>query len=729
MKDEDLYVVSNRLPVQVEKKVDHWDVRATTGGLASALEGIKSEIKFSWFGWPGVSVEKGDEEKISSLLNPLDHIPVFLEEHQIKQFYDGFCNSVLWPLFHYLPGRVDFDLPYWDEFKKVNEQFAQQLISQCHQNAKVWIHDYHLFLLPKLLKDARPDLRIGFFLHIPFPSSEIYRLLPVRKDILEGILGSDLIGFHTVDYARHFASSCLRVLGVELTPTEIHYNGRTIFYGSYPIGINIRQFRDILKDPVLDTFRLSIRERYKDLRVLLGVDRIDYTKGLPLKLKAFEIFLDKYPEWQKKVILIQVAVPSRMKVKEYRQIKAEVDELVGRINGRFGDAEYSPIQYIAHDVSFEEMCALYEQADAMLVTSIRDGMNLVSLEYVACQKDRHGVLIMSEFAGAAQSLGGAIVINPWDAKQTAEAMHHALTMNETEKGARALQNYTYVNDFPSIGWANRFIRDLGSEDWKTIKAPTDLMVDFLALKKEFESKKHRLLLLDYDGTLVPFYKEPEDAKPTVRLLKIMESISERSQNQIYIISGRSEIDLDQWFGHLNIGLAAEHGLMTKYYGSREWTQRQSVSLDWMPMVEKILIQHAKHVPGSFVEKKKSALVWHYRQTEEQFGKWQALELSLHLEQILANLPVSVVGGNKIVEIRPHGVDKGSWVRELFERNAMESSFVLCAGDDRTDEDMFEVLPSGAWSCKIGQYADTKANYYLKSSLELVDLLEEISRWQ
>ncbi|MFH1262775.1 MAG: bifunctional alpha,alpha-trehalose-phosphate synthase (UDP-forming)/trehalose-phosphatase [Pseudomonadota bacterium] len=722
-----LIVVSNRLPVQIHHEGGSWKAQPSSGGLVSALAGVKSELEFRWIGWPGTIVPKVEEGEVCSLLETgLGYLPVFLEANQVDHFYDGFCNSVLWPLFHYLPGRVDFGLPYWDEYQRVNETFAKVVLDSCGEQSTVWIHDYHLMLLPALLRAKHPGLKIGFFLHIPFPASEIYRLLPVRREILLGLMGSDLIGFHTHDYARYFANSCLRILGAESQPTQIRYEGRQIRYGSYPIGINAAPFHQMLQGGDIEPNRQALAQKYTDIKIVLGVDRIDYSKGLPLKLRAFEVFLETHPEWRGKVVLIQVGIPSRLAVKEYQQLKGEVDQLVGRINGRFGDAQHSPIQYVAHEIGFPELCALYERADVLLVTSVRDGMNLVALEYAACQKDRHGVLVLSEFAGAASSMGGSLFVNPWDAVQTANAISRALTMETNERASRAVHNFTYVRNFHSLGWARRFLRDLTSEKGRPEGAAIDLMTDFIRLRRQWQRAPQRFLFLDYDGTLVPFLRRPSEARPPEHLLNILSTLASEPKNHLYLISGRKTEEMDLWFSSFHANLAAEHGLFLKLSGSAEWRKHREVKADWIPTVEKILEDYTRRVPGSSIERKQLGLAWHYREADEQFGDWQALELSLYLDGALSNLPVRVVQGHKVIEVRPQGIDKGSLVSDILGRQAQAPEFILCVGDDRTDEDMFAVLPPEAWGCRVGNPVDSCARYYLENPQEVTELLEELA---
>lgn len=725
---EKLIVVSNRLPIALKRNRKGWDVEVSGGGLATALAGLRDELDFLWVGWPGTVVRKDDQLKLCQKLKKTYKChPIFLRTSQVDRFYNGFCNSVIWPLFHYLPSRVDFSLPYWDEYKAVNQQFADEILKVCEENTTIWIHDFHLFLLPALLRKKRPDLKIGFFLHIPFPSSEIYKLLPVREELLQGILGSDLVGFQTHDYVRHFGSTCLRVLGMETTPTEVHYEDRRVLIGCYPIGINAKEFISRIHDTEVIKSLSRLEKTYKAQTVILGVDRLDYIKGLVQKFNAFEFFLEQYPKFRGKVVLVQIAVPSRMNVRAYDRLKQELDQITGKINGRFGTPGYVPIHYFAQSVDSNELHALYQLADVMLITSIRDGMNLVSLEYTACQSDRHGVLVLSEFAGAANALSQALIVNPWDFQEVANNLHRALTMEKSERVKRTTHNLKYVRDFHSFAWAGGFIRDLQQGATTGLRQAKDLKASFITLKRKYSASKDRLLFLDYDGTLVPFVRNPADAHPGKKLISLLTQFSESGRTEVQLISGRPKEILSQWLDGLRVGLSAEHGMFYKSLDQGSWVRMNKESDDWMGSVEPILQDYTRRVPGSLVEKKESSLSWHYREADPEFGNWQAHELAIHLDHTLSNLPVAVVQGNKVVEIRHQGISKGTIVKYILETRPKIPDIILCFGDDRTDEDMFASLPSSAWTCRIGN-SHTQAKYFLERHEEAIEILEELAMY-
>lgn len=523
-----LIVVSNRLPVTIKadaSKPGGYSFTLSSGGLVSALSGCKKSMSFTWIGWPGLNVSSRAEEEFieKKLREEYSCEPVWIDDDVADAHYNGFSNSILWPLFHYHPGEMNFDEENWLAYREANLLFAEKVRSVVKQGDMVWVQDYHLMLLPLMLRTliegsnlqghtshrelehvrhgvdgtshlqgseglaapkkestnksaritqsgegigtsdgaaSRGAIKIGFFLHTPFPSSEIYRILPVRREILLGILHCDLIGFHTYDYARHFLSSCTRILGLPTMPNGAEFEGRYVHVGTYPIGIEPSQFEEGLRRESVQTRIKALERKFEGVKIIVGVDRLDYIKGVPQKLHALETFLQDHPEWIGKVVLVQVAVPSRQDVEEYQNLRAIVNEAVGRINGRFGTVESMPIHFLHRSVNFDELCALYAISDACLVTSTRDGMNLVSYEYIACQKEKHGVMILSEFAGAAQSLNGSLIVNPWDKFAVADAIHEALTMPSETKQKNFGKLSAYVQKHTASWWGVSFVSDL-----------------------------------------------------------------------------------------------------------------------------------------------------------------------------------------------------------------------------------------------------------------------------
>ncbi|KAG8940975.1 Trehalose-6-P synthase/phosphatase complex synthase subunit, partial [Tulasnella sp. 419] len=500
-----LIVVSNRLPVTISKDAKgEYHFKMSSGGLVSALSGCKKFMTFTWIGWPGFFIPPEDRHIVDKRLEEeFSCQAVYLTDDIAERHYNGFSNSILWPLFHYHPGEMNFDEANWHAYRQANLEFAQVVRGLLRKGDMVWVQDYHLMLMPAMLrglidgvdskqgslaeltglqegidenvnsKSFEPvsDIKIGFFLHTPFPSSEIYRILPVRREILLGVLYCDLIGFHTYDYARHFLSSCTRVLGVPTMPNGLLFEGRYAHVGTFPIGIDPGQFVDGVQKPEIQKRISALEQRFQGVKVIVGVDRLDYIKGVPQKLHALEVFLSQHPEWVGKVVLVQLAVPSRGDVEEYQNLRATVNELVGRINGRFGTIEFMPIHFMHKSLAFTDLVALYAVSDVCLVTSTRDGMNLVSYEYIASQQERNGVMILSEFAGAAQSLNGSLVVNPWDSQQVADAIHEAVTMDAETRSANQQKMFKYISKYSAAYWGTSFVADLSKIAQGASKAP------------------------------------------------------------------------------------------------------------------------------------------------------------------------------------------------------------------------------------------------------------------
>lgn len=461
-----LLLISNRLPITIKRSEDgEYTFSMSSGGLVTGLSGLSKTTSFQWYGWPGLEVPEAEAGPMREQLKEKHNaIPVFVDDELADRHYNGFANSILWPLFHYHPGEITFDESAWAAYREVNRLFAQTVVKDVQDGDLVWVHDYHLMLLPQMLREeignTKKNVKIGFFLHTPFPSSEIYRILPVREQLLLGILDCDLIGFHTYDYARHFLSSCSRILSTTTTPNGVDWNGRFVTVGAFPIGIDPDKFVEGLKKENVQNRIAALKRKFEGVKLIVGVDRLDYIKGVPQKLHALEVFLTEHPEWIGKIVLVQVAVPSRQDVEEYQNLRAVVNELVGRINGKFGTIEFMPIHFLHQSVTFDELTALYAVSDVCLVSSTRDGMNLVSYEYIATQRERHGVMILSEFTGAAQSLNGSLIVNPWNTEELANAIHDAVTMSPEQRAANFRKLERYVFKYTSAWWGQSFVTEL-----------------------------------------------------------------------------------------------------------------------------------------------------------------------------------------------------------------------------------------------------------------------------
>ncbi|KAH6644095.1 glycosyl transferase [Boeremia exigua] len=461
-----LLLVSNRLPITI-KRADEgkYEMSMSSGGLVSGLSGLSKTTTFQWYGWPGLEVPEDEVTQLKDQLKTeYDAVPIMLDDELADRHYNGFSNAIMWPLFHYHPGEITFDESAWEGYTEANRLFAKAVAKDVQDNDMVWVHDYHLMLMPAMLREeignTKKNVKIGFFLHTPFPSSEIYRILPVRNEILLGVLHCDLIGFHTYDYARHFLSSCSRILGLATTPNGVEFQGKVVTVGAFPIGIDPEKFDEGLQKPKVQERIAALEKKFQGVKLIVGVDRLDYIKGVPQKLHALEVFLTEHPEWIGKVVLVQVAVPSRQDVEEYQNLRAVVNELVGRINGKFGTIEFMPIHFMHKSVSFDELIALYSVSDVCLVSSTRDGMNLVSYEYIATQEKRHGVMILSEFTGAAQSLNGSLIVNPWNTEELADSIHDAVTMGDEQRNLNYQKLSKYVRKYTSAWWGESFVKEL-----------------------------------------------------------------------------------------------------------------------------------------------------------------------------------------------------------------------------------------------------------------------------
>ncbi|BCR90618.1 trehalose-6-phosphate synthase [Aspergillus chevalieri] len=461
-----LIIVSNRLPVSVKRVDGGYKSSLSSGGLVTSLSGLTKSTQFSWFGWPGIEVnDPKDREEVSKSLAEHHAVGIFLDNALANAHYNNFSNSILWPILHYQSGMTFDDAP-WHAYQKVNELFADAVAKEARKGDLIWVHDYHLMLLPKLLRERLvkqgKNCAIGFSLHTPFPASDFWRALPVRNAMIEGLLSSDLIGFHTDEYKQNFIGTCVNLLGAQTgVPNRIQYKDRLVEAGTFIVGIDPQKFDDTLSKPEVQKRIKELEERYKDVHVIIGVDRLDYIKGLTHKLKGYDRFLDDHPELKDKVLLIQVAVPSREDVKEYQDLETEISTIAGKINGKHATPDGSPLLYMHRSIPFDELTAMYSVADVCLLTSSRDGMNLVSFEYVACQEKRHGVLVLSEFAGASVFMkGGSVNLHPANTAELAQAIHKAVTMDGKERKERYEKLSEFINTNTSAEWGKKFIENL-----------------------------------------------------------------------------------------------------------------------------------------------------------------------------------------------------------------------------------------------------------------------------
>ncbi|KGN65943.2 alpha,alpha-trehalose-phosphate synthase [UDP-forming] 1 [Cucumis sativus] len=712
-----LLVVANRLPVSaVRKGKETWHLEISVGGLVSALLGLK-EFEARWIGWAGVNVpDEAGQRALEKALAEKKCIPVFLDEEIVHQYYNGYCNNILWPLFHYLGLPQEDRLAttrsfqsQFDAYKKANQMFADVVNKYYEEGDVVWCHDYHLMFLPKCLKEHNNTMKVGWFLHTPFPSSEIHRTLPSRSELLRSVLAADLVGFHTYDYARHFVSACTRILGLEGTPEGVEDQGKLTRIAAFPIGIDSERFIRALKLPQVQDHIKELQERFAGRKVMLGVDRLDMIKGIPQKILAFEKFLEENPKWRDKVVLLQIAVPTRTDVPEYQKLTSQVHEIVGRINGRFGTLSAVPIHHLDRSLDFHALCALYAVTDVALVTSLRDGMNLVSYEFVACQASKKGVLILSEFAGAAQSLGaGAILVNPWNITEVAASIGYALNMPADERERRHHHNFMHVTTHTSQEWAATFVSEL-NDTIVEAQIRTRQIPPLLPIREAVNcySRSHnRLIILGFNATLTEAldalgrrYGQIRDMDlrlhPDVK--EPLKKLCDDQNTTVVVLSGSDRSVLDDNFGNYNMWLAAENGMFLRPTKG-EWmtTMPENLHMDWVESVKHVFEYFTERTPRSHFELRETSLVWNYKYADVEFGRLQARDLLQHLwTGPISNASVDVVQGSRSVEVRAVGVTKGAAIDRILGEIVRDKGinkpidYVLCVGHFLTkDEDVY-----------------------------------------
>ena len=715
-----LIVASTRLPITLTRSDAGWQVTPSAGGLVTALSSVREQRKFTWLGWPGAFVDQHDRKEVTQRLAQAGASPVFIDEENMEGFYEGFSNDMLWPLFHNLTERSTFNRDHWISYRAVNQMYADAIQKVARPGDVIWVHDYQLCLVPQMLREKGLGCPVGFFLHIPFPPADVYRTLPVAEEILRGLLGADVIGFHAYEYVSHFRTAALRVLGIDSDTKYLPLQSRRVHLEVLPIGIDPGEVQAMLQTAQARKEQTDVERTYAGKRIVVGVDRLDYTKGIPQKLIAFEEMLQRHPEWRESVVLVQVAAPTRTAVEEYQQLKREVDELVGRINGKFSTPSHTPVVYVNQGVERARLMGLYRAAQIALVTPVRDGMNLVALEYVAARKGLGGTLILSEFCGAAHCLPGSKLVNPFNSSQVATVLAESL-----EDDAPHLESFAHMEKFidenTSMRWSELFLEKLEKFSGDRSAAAQPLRVRNAPVRQMIERAKRPLVLLDYDGTLRSYVINPSEAVPSERILNVLRRLS--TVCQVYVVSGRDGATLERWLGHLDIGLVCEHGLAIKL---PDWQGRRNVSGSALTrLIKPLFDEFVQRTPGSTIEVKQAAIAWHWRAAEPEYSLFQSKELITRLEDLLKRRPYKVLRGNRVIEVRHEHVTKGSAVGHLLERHP-KSDFVFCAGDDRTDEDMMRAIPAEFLKktvrCWVGA-PNANAEYWRESSAGLLGELE------
>ncbi|KAH9776089.1 putative alpha/alpha-trehalose-phosphate synthase 9 [Citrus sinensis] len=778
-------IVANFLPLHAQKNLEsgNWCFSFDDDSLLLQMkDGFSSDTDVFYVGSLKVDVDTSEQEEVAQkLLDEFNCVPTFLSSDLQKKFYHGFCKQYLWPLFHYmLPICPDygfrFDRLLWRAYVSANKVFADKIMEVINpEEDYVWIHDYHLMVLPTFLRRRFHRVKLGFFLHSPFPSSEIYRTLPVRNEILKALLNADLIGFHTFDYARHFLSCCSRMLGLDYESKRgyigLEYFGRTIYVKILHVGIHMGRLESALNHPSSSIKVKEIREQFKGKKVIVGVDDMDIFKGISLKLLAMEQLLKVHPELQGKLVLVQIVNPARSTGKDVQDAKLETYTITKRINETYGVPGYEPVILIDRPVPLHEKTAYYALAECCIVNAVRDGMNLMPYKYTICRQGtpkmdeamelasvcpRTSMLVISEFIGCSPSLSGAIRVNPWDIDAVADALHDAITMSDVEKQLRHEKHYRYICSHDVAYWAHSFMQDLerACRDHYSKRCwgiGFGLSVRILSLSPNFRKlsvdrivdaykrTSRRAIFLDYDGTVVPHHALIK--KPSRDVIYVLRELCGDTNNTTFIVSGRGKVSLGEWLAPCeNLGIAAEHGYYLRWTKKSEWeTSTVAADFEWKRITEPVMKLYTEATDGSYIEKKETALVWHYQDAAPGFGSCQAKELLDHLESVLANEPVVVKRGYNIVEVKPQGVTKGLVAEKVLSTMISDGKlpdFVLCVGDDRSDEDMFESISQATYgsslpiapeifACTVGQ-KPSKARYYLDDEEDVLALLKGLA---
>lgn len=728
-----LIIAAYRLPFSVTHTKAGYKMVQSSGGLVSAIlslaEKFKSDEgekrKIVWVGY-GDFLTKGVPAKY--LKNEhFDIAPVTIAHKTHVLFYEGFCNDFIWPLFHYFPSYYISSNEFYEAYKETNTIYCEQLEKVIRPGDFVWIHDYQLMLLPAMLRKKIPGVTAGFFLHIPFPSFEIFRLIPRkwREEIIHGLLGADLIGFHTHDYLQHFLKSVRRTTGFECRQNIIHTSNRVVKADAFPIGIDYDKFHQAAISYSVLNEKKKINRQLHGQKLIFSVDRLDYTKGLLNRLRAYELFLDRNPQWHTKVVFNMVVVPSRDNIDRYREMRKEIEYNVGRINGKYSSLSWRPVIYQYKSLRFDELVALYDLSDAGLITPLRDGMNLVAKEYVACQVQNHGVIILSEMAGAAAELSEGIIINPADDEETAQAIGKALKMSQKEKVSRMNIMQKRLQTYNVFTWAEDFFNQIYDIKDQQRIMNVRVMSKTIAekIRFDFHHSRKRILFLDYDGTLVPFTKYPENASIKSTTLEIINTLSADIRNTIVIVSGRNREFLERQFSGTQVALIAEHGYFIRIPG-KEWQTTVNIDTQWKSSIMPVLQDYVNRCTGSFIEEKTGSLAWHYRNADSDFAQLRLHELRDDLSEIIRHKTAfDILEGSKVLEVKSGRYDKGQSALLLLKNGNYD--FILAAGDDKTDEDLFRTLPEPAITIKIGTIP-SYARFNLPDIPSLLKLLNQLS---
>lgn len=726
-----LILVSNRLSTSVSKTDEGFSFTPSVGGLATGLSSFHEASDSIWVGWSGLAVEDTTQEEADHvafrLKDEFKSIAVPLSSEELDRFYYGFCNNIIWPLFHYFPTYVEYDEGLWQAYEAANRKYYEYLEPHISEEDTIWVHDYHLMLLPNLIRQRFPRTSIGFFLHIPFPSYEIFRLLPWREQILKGLLGADLVGFHTFDYARHFLSSIRRIQGIDHDLGSIKRRNHMTKVDVFPMGIDYRKYSGSGSLPEVQEQVREVSAQTEGRKVILSVDRLDYSKGILQRLKGYGEFLNRAPEYLGRVSLVMIVAPSRTQVRQYQDLKKEVEELVSEINGTYGTIGWTPIQYFFRSFGFVELTAMYVRADVLLVTALRDGMNLIAKEYVAAKVDAPGVVVLSETAGAARELSEALIVNPTDTADVAVKIRMALEMPEEVQIRNNRSMHDRLKRYDVHYWARDFMEKLASV--------SDLQRSYLAKKlvgrrldgflNAYRNSSSRLVILGFDGTLIASENEDEPVEVDAELYHLLDELTAnpRTATEVVVVSRRSRETLQQTLGHLEIGLVADNGGWFRERGA-EWQRAESVHDEWKELIRPIVEVYVDRTPGSLLQEREYALLWNFNRCEPELAKVRLAELKDAVMSLTANHDLTVQEGNRVLEIRNGTVNKGRAASYFALQRDWD--FILAIGDDWTDEDMFAVLPEGSHTVKVGVEM-SNARLFLESVDGVRDLVRRLAQ--
>lgn len=727
-----LVVVSHRLPVVVDLSGPQPAVRRTVGGLVSGVEAFLRARGSEagppvWIGWPGPVAGPDQRAAMAQVLAAEPGIvPVFLESGVHERFYDGFSNRALWPLCHTFPRLVHLDSREWNAYRGVNEAFRDAILPALRPADVVWVHDYQLMLLPALLRERAPDLQLAYFHHIPFPSLDVLRVLPDpwSRELLAGVLGADVVGLHTYDDVRKTLRAAEHLLDVDHSGGAITREGRVTLLDAFPIGVDFARWDTVAEEPEVQAERVRLEAPLEGKRVVLSVDRLDYTKGVLHRLLAFETFLERRPEWRGRVTLVAIVVPSRLGVEAYRTMRTQIEEAVGRVNGRYGDLAWTPVLYRYRALDRAALAALYLRADVALVTPFRDGMNLVAKEFLAARHDQDGVLVLSDTAGAARELGEAVLVNPFHVDGIADAIARALEMPEAERRRRCTHMRERLERYDVVRWGSEQLDRLREARSQTeaLRARRLPGRERARLIEQWRSAKRRLLILDYDGTLVPFARDPAAAALDRPLRALLERLGRPWSTKVVLVSGRDARTLGTWFAGLPVELVAEHGARVRGEDG-SWSASPGLAPAVRARALEVMQVFADRLPGAFVEAKELSLAWHWRSADPTIGAARARELVDAIANLGFGPDTQVVVGKKVVELRESSADKGTAARRWEAEGTWD--VVVAAGDDETDEDLFRGIGPDAWSLRVG-WGDSRAKWNLADVPELRGLLAELA---